>query len=372
VTEPSPDLRRSESLHDRLQQFIRQHADHAPASAFDELATAIARFQAETNPLIARLFASRDLVPEAVRSGDQIPAAPSDLFRLRRVASHPPALDLRCFETSGTIAGTAQRGRHPMRTTSSYELAALTSAARWLWPDSNDLDLILLATPEDESPASSLSFMLARFGDALSGHTSWHFDGSRLDVASFRSRAASLIERHRRVLVAGTSFALVHLCDALEEKPIALPAGSRLMQTGGFKGQSRRVDARELCAMMSRCLGVPRDHIISEYGMTELSSQLYTGQLRNMPDRFHPPPWLRVRAVDPITLAPVAQGEVGIARFVDLANIDSAVAIQTADRIREAGDGSIELLGRLAGARPRGCSLALEHLLDGEEPEHPL
>jgi hypothetical protein len=69
--------------------------------------------------------------------------------------------------------------------------------------------------------------------------------------------------------------------------------------------------------------------------------------------------------VDPITLAPVPAGEVGLARFVDLANVDSAVAIVTRDRIR-ARDGGIELLGREPGAPPRGCSLAVDALLGGE------
>ena len=71
-----------------------------------------------------------------------------------------------------------------------------------------------------------------------------------------------------------------------------------------------------------------------------------------------------MRAVDPLTLAPVAPGEVGLARFVDLANVDSSVAIQTSDRILVHEDGTLELLGRAPGATPRGCSLALEHLLD--------
>ena len=62
-------------------------------------------------------------------------------------------------------------------------------------------------------------------------------------------------------------------------------------------------------------------------------------------------------AVDPETLAPVPRGEVGIARIVDLANVDSAVAIQTADRVRVTADG-VELLGRAPGAPPRGCSIA--------------
>ena len=123
--------------------------------------------------------------------------------------------------------------------------------------------------------------------------------------------------------------------------------------------------------MMSQCLGVKDDHIVGEYGMTELSSQLYQGQLRGKASRYHPPPWLHVRAVDPVSLRPVEQGQVGIARFVDLANIDSAIAIQTADCIREHEDGSVELLGRQPEARARGCSLAVEHLLDDSPTGRP-
>ena len=71
---------------------------------------------------------------------------------------------------------------------------------------------------------------------------------------------------------------------------------------------------------------------------------------------------MRVTAVDPITLAALPDGEIGIARLVDLANVDSAVAIQTADRVRVAGDG-VALLGRAPGATPRGCSIAIDEML---------
>jgi hypothetical protein len=57
-------------------------------------------------------------------------------------------------------------------------------------------------------------------------------------------------------------------------------------------------------------------------------------------------------------------GEVGIARVEDLANVESAWAIQTADRVQLLGDGGVRLLGRLPGATPRGCSLAIEEMID--------
>jgi hypothetical protein len=101
--------------------------------------------------------------------------------------------------------------------------------------------------------------------------------------------------------------------------------------------------------------------------MTELSSQFYEGTLpgaalHGEPGVYLPPPWMRVEAVDPVTLAPVPAGEIGIARIIDLANVDSALVVQTEDLVRERG-GGIELFGRRPGAPARGCSLAVEALL---------
>jgi hypothetical protein len=68
--------------------------------------------------------------------------------------------------------------------------------------------------------------------------------------------------------------------------------------------------------------------------------------------------------VDAESLVAVPDGESGIARFVDLGNVDSAVAIVTQDLIRRRG-GGIELLGRRPGAPLRGCSLAIEEMVLG-------
>jgi hypothetical protein len=66
--------------------------------------------------------------------------------------------------------------------------------------------------------------------------------------------------------------------------------------------------------------------------------------------------------VDPVTLAPVPDGEVGLAKIVDLANVDSAVAVLAQDRVRRV-PGGFELLGRAPGAAPRGCSIAIDEIL---------
>ena len=122
---------------------------------------------------------------------------------------------------------------------------------------------------------------------------------------------------------------------------------------------------------VAEAFGIAPSHVVSEYGMTELTSQLYEATLpgsaleaerHGRPGVYCEPPWLRVIPVDPVSLEPVATGEVGLGRIVDLGNVDSAVAIQTQDRVRRVA-GGIELLGRVPGATPRGCSLAIEEFL---------
>ena len=54
---------------------------------------------------------------------------------------------------------------------------------------------------------------------------------------------------------------------------VELPSGSRVMETGGYKNRSRALPKPELHALITERLGVPRENIRCEYGMSELSSR---------------------------------------------------------------------------------------------------
>lgn len=340
----------SDPLHERVQAFIDGSDD-----GFDALACDIARHQAAHVPPVGRLYASLGIDPAGLATAEAIPALPTDVFRLRRVAV--AGNDERVFHTSGTTA--EARGRHPMRRVDTYRRGALAWGRHMLFPDVDRLRTVALLTDERDAPGSSLTFMVARFAEALGGDVSYHWDGAKLDVSGVRDRVEG------PVLLAGTSFAFVMLLDALAGERLPLPAGSRVMQTGGFKGRTREVAPETLRTQLATCFSVPRSKVVAEYGMTELSSQLYQPGVRDGDEdvRYQAPPWLRVSAVDPNTLAPLPEGEVGLARFVDLANVDSSVAVLTMDRVRVEGD-LVTLFGRQPGATPRGCSLALEPFME--------
>jgi len=137
--------------------------------------------------------------------------------------------------------------------------------------------------------------------------------------------------------------------------------GSRAMETGGFKGRSREVSKQQLYELFEKCLGIPPRCVVNEYGMTELSTQFYDQTLveGRQTDRKVAPPWSRVLIMDPRTGVEAKEGETGLIRVFDLANLWSAMCIQTED-LGVARDGGFEIIGRAAGAEVRGCSLNAE------------
>jgi acyl-CoA synthetase (AMP-forming)/AMP-acid ligase II len=167
----------------------------------------------------------------------------------------------------------------------------------------------------------------------------------------------------------GTSFAFVHALDALGERRLTLPEGSRIMQTGGFKGRSRELSPEAMRGALRHTFALDPAQIVAEYGMTELSSQLYESTLyaalrgaATRTRRLWWPPWVRVSVVDPERLTPLPEGREGLVRIDDAANLDSVSAIQTAD-VGVLDAGGLRLLGRAHGAVPRGCSISADELL---------
>jgi hypothetical protein len=360
------------ALHRRVQAFIRaSSAGGASEESFDALALAIAAYQAEHVPAYARLLAARGTHPRDVAGVRALPAVPTDAFRFARIAAHPPSLDRVVFRTSGTTM--SARGEHPLSTTETYEHAAL-AWGRWaLFFDEPKLVALTLAPPPDAPGESSLEFMMRLFAErfAVRAEYAQRARGAPIEKDEVVRACEAAVKEGAAVVLMGTSFAFVHALDVLAGARLALPPGSRAMHTGGFKGRSREVLPDVLRGDIAATFGLETDAVVGEYGMTELSSQLYEGTLRasrgaaaiaSRHCAFLPPPWLRVVACDAETLEPLPDDHAGILRFEDLGNVDGAIAVQTADRGR-CRAGAVELLGRSPGAPPRGCSLAVEELL---------
>lgn len=340
-----------------------------PDAAFDELALALFAYQFATNPIYGSYCRSRGATPANVRGWLQIPAVPADAFKAAPLVCGDPATAAAAFRTSGTTRGAGRRGIHYLLDTAFYQASLRAGFTAHLLPEANRIQILSLVPTFEEAPDSSLSFMIADVIDAFGTARSRYFiSGGQVDAKGFLDAGESAATSGEPVLVVGTSVSYVHLLDEMARsgRSVQLPTGSRAMDTGGFKGQSREVDRPALYSDIGARLGIPTESIVNEYGMTEMSSQLYdgvAGAAGVLDARIHRGPgWVRSIAVDPETLVPLPAGEVGILRHLDLANLDSVAAIQTADLGRAAG-GGIQLLGRAEGAEPRGCSIAMDDLL---------
>ena len=398
-------------------------------SEFNALALELFALQFRHNAAYRRLCEARGVTPEVIEHWIQIPAVPTTAFKDLELSCIPSEKRTAIFHSSGTTEQRPSRHFHHTESLAVYE------ASLWPWFAQNLLRsadgpsarsdetrgravrapfvMVCLTPPPAQAPYSSLVHMFevmrrklgapaAAFVGKLTADGSWIVDfraavdalsSSVVRSRSSRGKEVQLESGHevraslrwllppqwvtKPVILIGTAFSFVHLLDYLTENNLRfrLPHGSRVMETGGYKNRSRTMPKEELHTLITERLGISRENIVCEYGMSELSSQAYAlGTLASrrrvsanetmelagwkpaLPGHFQFPPWARVQIISPETEQEVADGETGLIRVYDLANVFSVMAVQTEDLGVRRGD-RFELIGRAHMAEPRGCSL---------------
>jgi len=416
---------------------------NSPLRDFNSLALELFALQFQHNAAYRKICEVRGLTPGVVEHWTQIPAVPTAAFKELELTCLASEERIAVFHSSGTMEQKPSRHFHNAESLAVYE------ASLWAWfrphlladklklelqPSAapvgvqasacgcgdEDFGLVILTPPAVQAPHSSLVHMFETVRRKLGGasvptlssrRSRWggeggsraEFLGSIAADGSWILAGAAVVDAlspgrqtpdARPLLLLGTAFSFVHLLDFLAEKNLRfdLPAGSRVMETGGYKNRSRSLPKAGLHKLITERLGVPPSHIICEYGMSELSSQAYDTELeRRSPTRrdavgvqalacsdgtlkrelqhagsetgappgsrhFCFPPWARVQIISPETGREVADGETGLIRVFDLANVFSVMAIQTEDLGIRRGE-HFELIGRAVLAEARGCSL---------------
>lgn len=281
--------------------------------------------------------------PESVSSWTEIPPVPAEVFKSGlHLACFPPTETIRSFLTSGTSSEI--KGEHHFRDLVLYEAAIQHGWKHAGLPPLQDA--YFTSRPPEESPHSSLAHMFRTLSPDQDPQRWLATPDGGFELSPLAAASNPLV-------LFGTTLSLLHLCNSTP--PQALPPGSHVFHTGGFKGVTSAHDPHQVVALISKHFQVPEDHIIHEYGMTELSSQCYAMGRSSL---FQCPPWMRVQVIDPATNSPVAAGETGYLVLHDLANLDSVASIRTRDFAQAIDHSSFHLLGRDPAALPRGCSRA--------------
>lgn len=355
------------SIHEEVLTFI-----HRPQpEAFERLALDVFRHQFERVGAYRRYCDLRGAEPGAVRNVDEVPAVSNVAFKYADLAIDGAARspDAAIFLTSGTTQGRDRRGRHIVARPEIYRASAIAHLRTMLFPDARRMAVLAMHPAADTMPESSLAAMIgwciAEFG------TRAHVASSRerVDVEAAAAFLADCEARREPVCILGTTAAFATLFSRLGSGGVRLrlAPGSRMMDTGGAKGQAVPMRASEVIARAGELLSIAPAMAINEYGMTELCSQLYDATAFNSPgvsstnieDRCKvPPPWMRVTARDPITLRPMPDGGIGLLTFFDLANVDSVSAVMTED-FGWVDSGRVRVIGRAAAGEARGCALGI-------------
>jgi hypothetical protein len=338
--------------------WIRELLTPMDEAKFDQLARILFAWQVTRVPAFARLCAAHGVSSKNLRSWKDIPAMPQQVFKLEKLYARGLGKPAAIYETSGTSTG--QPGRQYLSSTDIYRAVALANAAR---PPVADLAFLHVLTPSPaDAPHSSLSAMFGFWAEELGpARTGFWVKDNAINFVALRAVLDTQCRQGQRVGIAGTAFSFVHLLDAwADQSPLRLMSGSWLLETGGFKGRSREIAKPELYAQLARTFTLRDVDIYNEYGMSELSSQAYT---HGANAGHTTPPWTRVLVIDPVTGREVRAGQKGLVRWIDLANVDSVMALQTLDVATHDHIG-FDLAGRLPRTEPRGCSLSAEDLTE--------
>ncbi len=365
------------SLSEKILRFIQT----APMAEFDDeafnrLVVELFHHHFEKNAVYRGLCRQQKITPGRVTSWREIPAVTTSAFKEVPLACFPTQQAAAVFHTSGT---TQQRaGKHYFRTLQFYRAAMLRSFAAYCLVNIKKMRLFFLGPTFELFPNSSLGYMFSgirdEFGDEKSAV---FFSPEKADADGLQKTLDEASQENAPVFILGTALALLECLEIFQRRnrKFQLPAGSRILDTGGYKSRRVEIKRPEFQNRLGETFGVPREYLLNEYGMTELSSQFYESRLPGIPSRqerptthalrftpyalHFPPPWVRVVAVDPEHLEILPPGEIGLLRIFDLANVDSVMAIQTED-LGRAWQDRLELIGRAAGAELRGCSLLTE------------
>ena len=331
-------------------------ADGATNDDFNALALQIFAYQFENNIPYQRFCRQRERTPRTVRSWRNIPAVPINGYKDLMLSCCDPESADRVFMTSGTTKdGIRGKCYHP--TLSVYDTSMITAFRQRFMQEHPKLRMGILFPTEQTMPNSSLAHYLALALNEFGA------DGSRylltddgLDREALFSELDRAVQTGEPYALLGASFSFVHVMDEMERlgKAVSLPKGSRILDTGGFKGQSRELELDAFYDLLEARFGVPRDHCINMYGMTELSTEFYDWGNTTCPSVKSGPHWIRSQIVNPLTGDELPKGDKGVLVHCDLAHFNCVSSILTEDAGIEVDDGFL-LSGAPKAPKPKAA-----------------
>ncbi|MBK7028197.1 MAG: acyl transferase [Bacteroidales bacterium] len=310
---------------------------------FNDLAVKIFHYQYKGNSIYHQFVDGLKKDPSDINSIREIPFLPVSFFKTHKVVTgdYPEQL---VFESSGTTGMVP--ARHYIADPGLYE-ESFTRGFEMFYNSLKDYNIFALLPSYLERGNSSLVYMIEK----LRWKSNQLFGGFYLnELDSLVLHLNEARDAGNKIILFGVSYALL---DLVEKFSLNLQ-DALIFETGGMKGRRSELTRMELHNSLMQGFGVGSIH--SEYGMTELLSQAWSGG----EGIYHCPPWMQIMISDPNDpISLLDQGVSGGINIIDLANIDSCSFLATQDLGKVYNDGSFEVLGRFDASDIRGCSLLI-------------
>jgi len=313
---------------------------------FDDFALELAQFQAQHNPIYAAYLKARKIQPTSIQRVENIPFLPIQFFKDSLVYCGNPESASQTYSSSGTTGMITSK--HLVWSEEFYLNHAQQLFEQAYGPLS-DFYVLALLPAYLERPGSSLVAMASHFIKESKSEVSGFYLYNQQELLQ---SLAELSQGSRKVLLLGVTFALLDLAESKE--PFRSFPNLIVMETGGMKGRRKEMVRAEVHEQL--CSFFQVDSIHSEYGMTELLSQVYS----KGNGKYVVPPCMRVilrDLNDPFSPASRSQGGINI---IDLANFHSCAFIETQDIGKWDEEGFLEVLGRFDHSELRGCNLLVQ------------
>ncbi len=313
---------------------------------FDDFALELFQFQARQNPLYGAYLKARKIEAPSIQKLEDIPFLPIQFFKDSLVYCGNSNAASQTYSSSGTTGMITSK--HLLWSQDFY----LNHAQRLfeqVYGPLTDFHVLALLPAYLERPGSSLVAMASHFINQSKSEASGFYLYNQQELLEQLSILAS---GSRKVLLLGVTFALLDLAESKETFQ-GFP-NLIVMETGGMKGRRREMVRAEVHEQL--CSFFHLDSIHSEYGMTELLSQVYS----QGNGKYKVPTCMRVvlrDLNDPFSPASRRQGGINL---IDLANFHSCAFIETQDIGKWDENGFLEVLGRFDHSDLRGCNLLVQ------------
>ncbi len=323
----------------------------------EEIFIDVFKFQYDNNEVYRKFCDFIGKHKKNVKEIKDIPLMPVRFFKKYEIKSFRGKAKL-IFVSSGTSEGI--RSKSFYKDIEFINKSILVSFEYFLLPDNFKANFYIFFEPLRIRKNSSLSYMFSLVSGKFSKKTCFIYDKNQ-----YESIFKELKRERKPVLILGTTISLYDFMNFLKYKKekLNLKKGSRIMDTGGWKGRSVSIKGHSLLKMYKKFFNVSKNFVINEYGMCELASQFYDITLRKFifekkTVRYKSSlPFLRFRIIN-------EEGEddkIGLIGILDLFNLDTCSFLLTPDMGRIKGRG-FEIMERV-DEDLRGCALISEEVL---------